>query len=140
MGFDAVIQRPRPRVTEINRFYWEAGREGVLKIMRCQQCKTWLHPAQPVCRNCLSEDVAPEATAGIGTIFSMTVNHQAWVPGLQVPYVVARVALDDVDGVLLTTNIVGEGALDSAIGDRVAVCFEEQDGIWFPLFTRKASA
>jgi uncharacterized OB-fold protein len=63
------------------------------------------------------------------------VNHQPWVAGLEVPYAVARVALDGVDEVLLTTNIVGEGALDTRIGDRVRVTFEAQDGLWFPLFT-----
>lgn len=50
-------------------------------------------------------------------------------------YTIARVVPDGVEGVLLTTNIVGEGALETAIDDRVTVCFEEQDGIWFPLFT-----
>jgi uncharacterized OB-fold protein len=58
------------------------------------------------------------------------------MPGLDLPYVIARVALDGVDGVLLTTNIVGDDALGVAIGDPVRVTFEEQDGIWFPLFER----
>lgn len=51
------------------------------------------------------------------------------------PYVIARVALDGVEDVLLTTNIVGEGSFEAAIGNRVRVCFEAQDGVWFPLFT-----
>jgi hypothetical protein len=38
--------------------------------------------------------------------------------------------------VLLTTNIVGEGALEAQIDDPVKVVFEEQDGVWFPLFER----
>lgn len=137
-----MATRPRPRVTPLNRFYWEAGKEGVLKIMRCQDCATWLHPAQPVCRSCLSENVAPQAVAGTASVYSISVNYQAWAPGLDVPYTIARVALDGVADVLLTTNIVGDGALETAIGDAVKVCFEEQDGIWFPLFTpaRKGSA
>jgi uncharacterized OB-fold protein len=131
-----MATRPRPRLTPVNRFYWEAGREGVLKLMRCQECETWLHPARPICASCLSENVAPEAVAGTATVYSITINHQAWAPGLEVPYAIARVALDGVPGILLTTNIVGDGALETAIGDKVHVCFEEQDGIWFPLFTR----
>lgn len=131
----SMTARLRPRLTPVNRFYWEAGRDGVLKILRCRACGTWIFPAQPVCRACHGEDVAPEAVSGTGTIYSITINHQAWVPGLETPYAIARVALDGVEGVLLTTNITGEGALDGAIGDRVEVRFEEQDGIWFPLFT-----
>ncbi|EQA98378.1 hypothetical protein L485_17000 [Sphingobium baderi LL03] len=123
-------------MTPLNRFYWEAGREGVLKIMQCRECGTWIHPAAPICPSCLSENVAPQPVEGTGGIYSITVNYQAWAPGLDVPYAIARVALDGVDGVLLTTNIVGDGAVEAAIGDRVQVCFEEQDGIWFPLFTR----
>lgn len=131
-----MATRPRPLIDPVNRFYWEAGLEGVLKIMRCGDCGTWLHPPRPVCSNCLSENVAPEAVAGTGTVYSVTTNYQAWAPGLTLPYVIARVALDGVDGVLLTTNIVGDDALDTQIGQGVRVRFEEQDGIWFPLFTR----
>jgi len=131
-----MATRPRPIVDPLSRFYWEAGKEGGLKLLRCQDCGTWLHPPRPVCSHCLSENVAPEAVAGTGTVYSLTVNHQAWMPGLDLPYVIARVALDGVDGVLLTTNIVGDDALGVAIGDPVRVTFEEQDGIWFPLFER----
>jgi len=129
------MARPRPFITPLNRFYWEAGKEGVLKIQRCQDCGTWVFPAQPICRNCRSENVAPETVSGRGTIFSISVNYQPWAPGLEVPYVVARVKLDEVgDTVLLTTNIVGDGALEARIDDPVQVTFEEEDGIWFPLF------
>jgi uncharacterized protein len=133
-----MTPRPRPRLTPVNRFYWEGGSEGVLKILRCQTCGTWIYPAQPICRVCLSEDLAPQPLSGTATIYSITINHQAWVPDLEVPYVIARVAPDGVDGVLLTTNIIGEGALNAAIDDRVEVCFDEQDGIWFPQFTLAA--
>jgi len=129
-----MAARTRPRIGAFNRFYWEAGRDGVLLLMRCQDCRTWLHPARPICSSCLSENVAPEPVSGTGSIYSISINYQAWVPDLETPYAIARVALDGVEGVLLTTNIVGEGALDAAIGDRVRVTFEEQGGIWFPLF------
>lgn len=129
-----MTARPRPRLTPVNRFYWEAGREGVLKILQCQDCRTWIFPAQPICRACLGENLAPQPVAPTGTIYSVTINHQAWVPGLEVPYAIARVSPDGVEGVLLTVNIVGEGALETKIGDRVTVGFDEQDGIWFPVY------
>jgi len=129
------MARPLPFLTPVNRFYWEAGQDGVLKIQQCQECSLWINPPQPICRNCLSENVATQTVSGKGTIFSVTVNHQAWQPGLEVPYVIARVKLDEVDDtVLLTTNIVGEGCLEAKIGDPVRVLFEHQDDVWFPLF------
>lgn len=129
--------RPRPRLTATNRFYWEAGRDGVLKLLRCEDCSAWIHPPRPLCPICLGENVGPKPLSGKGSIYSVSVNHQAWVPGLEVPYVIARVAPDETPEVLLTTNIIGDGALDTAVGDRVTVSFEEQEGLWFPLFRRE---
>ena len=69
-------------------------------------------------------------------IDTMTVNHQAWAPGLEVPFVIARVALDGVPGVYLTTNIVGSPVEDVNFGDKVRVTFEQQDEIFYPLFEK----
>ena len=59
------------------------------------------------------------------------------MPGLEVPFVIARVRLDGVPGVILTTNIVGSPVDDVDFEDRVRVTFEEQNGVWFPLFERE---
>ena len=63
-------------------------------------------------------------------------NHQAWAPGLEVPYVIARVRLDGVPGVYLTTNIVGSPVDEVKFDDKVRVVFDEQDGIYFPVFEK----
>jgi uncharacterized OB-fold protein len=60
------------------------------------------------------------------------------MPGLEVPFVIARVRLDGAPGVILTTNIVGSPVDDVDFEDRVRVTFEEQDGISFPLFEKEA--
>lgn len=130
------VPRPRPRLDADNRAFWTGGGEGQLMICRCGDCGTWLHPPQPVCRGCWSENVAPQPVSGRGVIDSYTVNHQPWMPGLEVPFVIARVALDDAEGVYLTTNIVNCHADSVAVGDRVQVLFEEDDGIFFPLFEK----
>ena len=103
-------------------------------LMRCRDCGRFQHPPRPLCRNCLSENVAPEAVAGTGIVDSFTVNYQAWFPGLDVPYVIARVALDGAPGVILTTNIVGCPVDRVDVGDRVRVTFEQQGEIYLPLF------
>lgn len=131
-----TVPRPRPRLDADNRAFWTGGSEGRLNITCCADCGGYSHPPRSVCRHCRSEAVAPTAVAGTGIIDSFTINHQPWMPGLEVPFVIARVALDDAPGVYLTTNIVGCPVEDVDIGDRVRVRFEEQDGIWFPLFEK----
>jgi acetyl-CoA acetyltransferase len=44
------------------------------------------------------------------------------------------VALDEDPTVHLTTNIVGCDPYDVHVGQRVAVCFEQHDDVWLPLF------
>ncbi len=128
--------RPLPRLNEDNRAFWTGGEAGELRIMRCGDCDTFIHPPRPVCRHCLSENVAPEAVPGTGTVDTFTVNHQKWSREMEVPFVIARVALDGAPGVYLTTNIVGCPVDQVDIGDRVRVTFEQQDDVYLPLFEK----
>lgn len=128
--------RPQPRLDADNRAFWTGGAAGELRLMRCRDCGTFIHPPRPVCRKCLSENVASETVAGTGVIDTYTVNYQKWHPALDVPYVIARVAIDGAAGVFLTTNIVGCAVDQVDIGDRVRVTFEQQGEIYYPLFEK----
>ena len=134
-------KRPLPKLDAVNRPFWTGGDPandgGKLFITHCRDCGEWTHPPREFCRHCQSENVGPQAVPGTGAIDTLTVNHQAWVPGLKVPFVIARVRLDGVPGVVLTTNIVGSPVDEVGFEDRVKVTFEEQDGVWFPLFARE---
>lgn len=128
--------RPRPTLSSDNRAFWTGGEHGQLNFMLCKDCGEFTHPPRQMCRHCLSENVAPKAVPGLGKIETYTINSQAWMPGLEVPFVIARVSLDGAPGVILTTNIVNCAPDEVAFDDRVQVLFEEQDGIWFPLFEK----
>lgn len=130
------MNRTLPRLDADNRAFWTGGADGELRILRCRDCESFIHPPRPVCRNCLSENVVPEAVAGTGVVHTFTLNYQKWHPALEVPFVIARVALDDVPGVFLTSNIVGCPAEEVDVGDRVQVIFEQQDDVYLPLFER----
>ena len=129
-------QRSRPRLDDDNRAFWTGGAEGKLNVAQCGDCRQFTHPPREFCRHCQSENVTPFASAGLGVIDTYTVNHQAWAKDMEVPFVIARVKLDDVPGVYLTTNIVNCPVDAVKIDDRVRVVFEEQGGIWFPLFEK----
>ena len=128
--------RARPRLDADNRPFWTGGATGRLHIMKCEDCSQYTHPPRQICRHCQSENMVADAVSGTGIIDSYTVNYQKWMPALDVPYVIARVKLDNVAGVYLTTNIVNCPVEDVDIDDMVRVTFEEQDGIWYPLFEK----
>ena len=128
--------RALPRLDSQNRAFWTGGAEGELRIMHCLDCDGYIHPPRPFCRHCLSERVEPRAVSGTGVIDTFTVNHQKWHPAMEVPFVLARVALDGAPGVCLTTNIIGCDVEAVDIGDRVRVVWEQQDDVYLPLFER----
>lgn len=130
----SVYQRPLPQLDESNRFFWLAGEQGYLKIQRCGSCGFWVHPPQPLCTRCLSRDVAPQPVSGLGTVHSYTINIQPWSPGLEVPYVIGSVELDEQKELLITTNLIGVDVNEVNIGMRVKVEFQKDEDIWFPFF------
>jgi len=73
-----------------------------------------------------------------GEVFSYTVNEKAWGPGLEVPYVIGVVRLDEQDGLQLTTNICGIASDQVHIGMRVRVTFDHDEDIWLPMFEPEA--
>jgi uncharacterized OB-fold protein len=72
--------------------------------------------------------------SGYGRVASFTVNHQAWVPGLSVPYVFAAVELAEQAELYVLTNIVGCPIQDVCIGLKVEVSFEPIGEIFMPMF------
>lgn len=128
--------RALPRLDANNRAFWTGGARGELRLSQCQDCKTFIHPPRPVCRACLSERVEAVAVAGTGLVDTYTINYQKWHPAMEVPFVIARVAIDGAPGVYLTTNIVGCPVDAVDVGDRVRVKFEHQDDVWLPLFEK----
>jgi uncharacterized protein len=130
--------RSRVKLDPQNTAFWTGGAEGKLNIHKCGDCGGFIHPPKEVCRHCQSENVAPFAVSGKGQVDTYTINHQKWAPDMEVPFVIARVKLDDAPGVYLTTNIVGCPVDEVAIDDLVRVVFEEQDGLWYPLFEKVA--
>jgi uncharacterized protein len=126
--------RVLPRIGDDNRHFWTGGADGELRFLRCQTCRTWIHPPSPVCPSCLGRELAVEAVSGRAEVASFTVNHQPWYPGLDPPYVVAIVELPEQAGLRLMTNVVNCAVDDVRIGMPVQVVFEEYDDVWLPMF------
>lgn len=127
--------RPLPQLNDLNAFFWTSGADGKLRMQCCQDCGHWQHPPGVICPKCASRNIAVQALSGQGTVQALTLNYQSWFPGVEVPYVVAIVSLDEQKGLNLTTNIVGVSPESVYIGQRVEVCFEAVEDVHLPLFT-----
>jgi len=128
------LPRAVPQLDLDTEAFWTGGREGKLLIHRCGDCGYYVHPPTSFCPSCESRSVTPEPVSGRGTILSMTVSHKQWLPGLQVPYIVAMVAIEEQDDVHLITNIEGAPIESVSIGDKVKEYFEQAQDVWVPLF------
>ena len=127
--------RPLPALEPESEHFWRACHAGRLEILRCRGCGWYVHPPRPVCPRCHGTDVAWQQVSGQATVVSFTVNHQAWFPGQEVPYVIALVELVEQVGLRLTTNLVGCAPEAARIGMAVRVVFETlSDEIALPLF------
>lgn len=128
--------RKLPLLTPDTAPFWQGGENGLLNICHCGSCQHFFHPPAPVCPQCMSSEVGPRAVSGRGTVASFTVNHQAWVPDLPVPYVVAIVELAEQPGLRFVSNIVGVTPDEVHIDMPVRVTFEQVEDVWLPLFKR----
>ncbi len=126
--------RSLPFLTVDNRDFWTGGANNRLLIFRCNSCAYYVHPPTTFCPRCESRDVGAQPVSGFGTIFSFTMNYKKWFPGLDVPYIIAFVVLEEQDDVRLVSNIVDCNPDDVRIGQRVKVRFEQASDIWVPLF------
>jgi uncharacterized protein len=130
---DTTVQRFPPSLTDASRPFWTGGARGQLLILWCAACGRWVHPPRAACAEC-GGPLEPRPVSGRGTVFTFTVNRQAFRPDLPVPYVIAIVELEEQAGLRFTTNIVGCDPEAVSIGMPVTVAFEEAGEAWVPVF------
>jgi uncharacterized OB-fold protein len=119
--------------------FWEATARGELVLARCGRCRRFAQPPEAVCPHCHHTDPGFrfEPAPSTGTVRSWTVIRRSFLPGFEVPFVLADVALDldDADDVRLIGRLVDGPAAPVHVGDRVAVVFD--DGV--PAFALEPS-
>ena len=128
---------PQPFANGDSKPYWDAARERRLVIRKCKACGVLHFMPRHLCPACWSDQLEWVDAKGSGTIHSFTVIRRApaAVFAPRAPYVVALIDLDE--GPRMLANVLGEDALDTRIGDRVKVTFEDRgDGAMIPQFIR----
>lgn len=119
------IARPKPGVSDDNRFFWEGVKAGKLMIQRCTGCGELHHPPGPVCPHCHSFEWEAVQASGRGEVYSFVVMHYPEVPPFEYPNPVGLIELDE--GVRLIAQLVGVKPGEIQIGQKVQVEFAQFD-------------
>ena len=119
--------KPLPQPDEDTQDFWKGLQRGEIVLKRCNACGRFVHYPAPVCRNCLSSDIANAKVSGRGKVYSFITTHHVVVPGFEddSPYVVALVELEEEAGLRLVSNIVGCPPEEVRVGMAVEAVFEQ---------------
>ena len=124
---DATIGIP-PAVTEETEAFWNAANEGRLVVERCASCGAESFPPRGICRSCRGRSMTDAEITGRGVVYSFTVNHQRWLPDLEVPYAMVLVEFPDHPGVRIVGRLRGCAPDEVAVGMPVEIGFEPGPG------------
>jgi uncharacterized OB-fold protein len=99
--------KPLPKLTKLNRPYFEGARQGELRLQRCDACGHHWFPPSTSCPSCLSPEYQWVRVSGRGRVWSWIVMHQLYFDAFRqdLPYNVAFIKLDE--GPFLMSTVVG---------------------------------
>ena len=121
--------------------FWDASRDGRFVLPWCRPCdRVFWHP-RAACPRCLSDDIEWREASGRGTVYAVSVQHNAALPELReyVPYAVALVDLEE--GARMMANVIGCAAEDVFVGMPVTITWDPlPDGRRLPLFSAAGHA
>jgi uncharacterized OB-fold protein len=131
------VTRPIPVPNEWTKPFWDAAKQGVLKLQRCQECGHFQHPPYATCVQCMGIDLEFEPVGGVGVIYAYTIMYHTGDKRFAsaVPYASTVVELDEAPGALLAGNLLEAPFTEAKVGRRVEVIFEKlNDDITLPQF------
>jgi uncharacterized OB-fold protein len=112
-----------PADDEVAAPFWAGIADDCLVLPRCSACGRWQWYPDEAGADCSGASLIWESVPTTGTVHTATRVERAFLPGGQadVPYVVAFVELDGIDGVRLVANLAPDA--DVGIGGRVQAEF-----------------
>ncbi len=124
---------PLPRPSPESAPFWEACRDGELRLQRCRACGRFWFPPAVLCPECWSTEWTWDRTSGRGKIHSFVIYRRAYHPAFPPPYVVAVVELTE--GPRLPTRLTDVEPDRVRVGQPVEVVFAPVTGeVRLPLF------
>lgn len=115
------------RVPDYERGFWEATRNGELRIQRCDDCGIFRHLPTPMCPECSSLQFTWTPVSGRGRIYSYVIVRHPVHPAIrereQTPYNVCLIELEEQKGLRICSNVLNVAPEDIAIDMPVQVTF-----------------
>jgi uncharacterized OB-fold protein len=113
---------------------WTAGAEAI-SYQVCADCKSTQYFRRAFCAACGAPDPVDRIASGQGTVYATSVVLRAGTPETRahVPYNI--VLIDTAEGF----RMMGHGASDLVIGDKVTASYRQFTGRLVPFFERKLS-
>ena len=121
----ASYRKPLPLPDQDGKPYWELLKQHKFSMQRCNDCGHYRFPPRHVCPNCSSFEAEWTEVSGRGSIHTFSIMHDNLVRGLDPPFVLAQVELDDQPGLRLICNIKDIDPKAVRIGMPVEVFFED---------------
>ena len=123
-----------PPPFEPMRRFWERAARHVLSAPWCEHCDAPVLYPRELCNRCHQPVARWRDLSGNGVVYAFGIEHRAWspLPGLEVPYIVALIDLEE--GGRLLSNVAGpvEGV---RVGTPVEVMWHDgPDGRTVPRF------
>jgi len=136
MADAANVQVPMPRITELNRPYFDGLRAGRLMLQRCGRCDAVWFPPSPRCSQCLHDEPSWFEASGRGVVWSHIVMHRPYFASFKdkIPYPILMVRLDE--GPMIISSLA-EPSEEVACEDRVELVIREVGpDVHLPYFRR----
>ncbi len=107
-----VYDKPLPIPDPDSQPYWDAIRQGVLKIQRCTDCGTYRWPARAMCNRCFSFASEWPTVSGRGVIKSWVTTQRAFLACFEadVPFTTLTVQLNEQDDIRILGQLATPGA------------------------------
>jgi len=124
----ADYAKPLPLPDLDTQEYWDGTRAHELRAQRCSSCGRLRWPPRGFCPHCYSWDFGWTKLNQTGTIQSFVVVHQATARAfaIDVPYTVAKILIDNTDGlVILTSSLIDLAWEEVKVGMRVEAIFDD---------------
>ena len=72
--------KPLPTPTPTSAPFWDALKDGVVKLQKCNDCGAWVFYPRSRCSNCLADALTWHAVSGLGTLYTFTIARQPTSP------------------------------------------------------------
>ncbi len=120
-----TYQKPLPKPTADDKFFWDGCKEHRLLFQKCSNCGVVRWPPSMICPACYSRATEMIVSSGKGKLYTFAVYQRAYHPGFagDLPYATAVIEL--AEGPHFLSNVVGSRIQDLKCDIPVEVVWED---------------